>query len=350
MDIRVGVLGPVSVTVDDVRLPLRHKEAAILGTLALRAGSVLSADLLAEAVWGRADGDLRSAVQVQVSRLRRALGSASGIVRTSGHGYRLELPFENIDAIQFEAGCTRAREAAAMGDLVEALSTAKQALALWQGHVLDGGGEGWAALETLRLEESRLLAEEIWAEALLVLEPRRAAIELEPLARAEPLRERRWWLLATALGRSARQADALRALDRARRVLRDELGVEPGPELVTLERRLLDADPAAMSAPASARQVLPVPISRFIGRGAELDELVAVCRAHRLVTLTGTGGTGKSRLALALAERLAPSRLGGVWLVELDQVDEERSVADLVASRVAPLGEGRDPRGAPPMR
>ena len=177
------------------------------------------------------------------------------------------------------------------------------------------------------------------------VDPARAAIDLGLLADAEPLHERRWWLLASALAGCGRQADALRTLDRAREILRDELGVDLGPELATLERQLLDQDPALLGPdrPVRPRGWLPSPLSSFVGRGPELQELFDLCTAARLVTLTGTGGIGKTRLGLELAERLAPARGGGTWWVELDRLIDPDEVMGAVAAVVAGEFEGAEP-------
>jgi DNA-binding SARP family transcriptional activator len=298
----VSLLGPVSVAVDGAPVALRAKEAAVIATLALRPGMTVLTEELADAVWGGREDDPRAAVQVQVSRLRKALGPAAGLLATVAGGYRLDVEPVSVDAGGFEADASRARAALQAGRHREAFQAADAALGRWRGQALGGMAEGWAAAEARRLEEGRLLAAEDRAEALAVLDPARAARDLEPLAVGEPLRERRWALLAGALAASGRQADALRALARARAVLRDALGVDPGPELADLERRLLDQDPEVLVASrwqAKRRGWLPAPVSSFVGRQEELEELDAACATARLVTLTGTGGTGKTRLALA---------------------------------------------------
>jgi DNA-binding SARP family transcriptional activator len=258
----VAVLGPVVASMDGAPVALRPKEAAVLAGLALQPGVTVPARRLAEAVWGPSDEDLRPAIQVQVSRLRRALGAAAGRVVTVPGGYRFDIEPESVDAGVFAAGAAQARAALSGGRHHEALSAAGEALALWRGPALGGSAEGWAASEARRLDESRLLAEEDRAEALTAFDPSRAAIDLGLLAEAEPLHERRWWLLASALAGCGRQADALRTLDRAREILRDELGVDPGPELATLERQLLDQDPAVLglARPVRQRGWLPSPV------------------------------------------------------------------------------------------
>ena len=152
-------------------------------------------------------------------------------------------------------------------------------------------------------------------------------------------------MLAYALARSGRQADALRALARARSVLVAELGVDPGPDLAALERRLLDQDPTLLGAPQplKRRGWLPAPISSFVGRAPELRELVGLCDVSRLITLTGTGGTGKTRLGLTLAEVLAAGRPGGAWLVELDRFTDGQEVLAAIAATVAAEHEGAEP-------
>jgi predicted ATPase/DNA-binding SARP family transcriptional activator len=343
--VSVAVLGPVVLTVNGAPVSLRPREAAVLAALALQPGTDVSAERLADAVWGPSDEVLRPAVQVQVSRLRRALGPAADLLVTVPGGYRFDIEPMSVDAGVFAAEVARARAALSGGRHHETLTAATKGLTLWRGPALGGSAEGWAAAEAGRLEESRLLAEEDRAEALTAFDPARAAIDLEPLADNEPLHERRWWLLASALAGCGRQGDALRALDRARDILREELGVSPGPELVALERQLLDQDPAVLGSerPMRRRGWLPTPISSFVGRGHELDDLTNLCASARLITLTGTGGIGKTRLSLELAQRLVPTRRGGAWWIELDRLNDPDEVLGAVAASVAAEYEGAEP-------
>ena len=183
----VAVLGPVGATVDGAGVALRPKEAAVLAALALLRGTTVPVERLADAVWGATDEDLRPAVQVQISRLRRALGPASGLLVTTPAGYRLDVASTDVDAVAFSAAAARARVALSNDRHDEALTAAREALALWRGEALGGAAEGWMAAAARVLEEGRLLVEEDHAEALAALDAARASIDLEPLAAAEPL-------------------------------------------------------------------------------------------------------------------------------------------------------------------
>ena len=169
---------------------------------------------------------------------------------------------------------------------------------MWRGPALAGMGEVEAlAREAARLEELRLAAVEARIEADIGLGLHAEVTgELEALAGEHPLRERLWRLLVLALYRAERQADALAAYRRAREMLAGELGLEPGEELRRLEQAVLRQEVPA--APPPARGNLPAPLTSFVGREQELARVAELLGRARLVTLTGTGGTGKTRLAL----------------------------------------------------
>src|SRR6185503_10966277 len=157
-------------------------------------------------------------------------------------------------------------------------------------------------------------------------------------------RERLWGQLMLALYRCGRQADALEAFQEARRVLADELGLEPGPELRGLQEAILVHDPsiAAASAVHRRRGNLPAPSTSFVGREHELDQISGLLRGHRVVTLTGPPGVGKSRLALETARSLEQEFAEGVWLVEFARA----GVAD---DAVRVLAHVVDVRGSDPL-
>jgi hypothetical protein len=191
---------------------------------------------------------------------------------------------------------------------------------------------GALASEALRLDELRSVALEERIEADLALGRHSELVpELRALVQEQPLRERLWRQLVLALYRSGQQADALAAYGDARALLDRELGLEPGPELKELERAILrqEVEPVA---PAELRHNLPAALASFVGRDRELAEVEQLLRERRLVTLTGLGGTGKTRLALEIARRQVDAWTDGVWLVDLTELGEESLVPGAVAA------------------
>ena len=210
------------------------------------------------------------------------------------------------------------REALARGAAGLAADRLRAGLALWRGPALADVGEGGVlALEARRLDELRLTCLEERIEAELSLGQHDALVpELERLVAGEPLRERFWRQLVTALYRCDRQADALAAYRRARTLLSEELGLDPSEELQALERAVLRHE-LARPVPALDRHNLPARLSSIIGREQELTELHRLLSEHRLLTLTGVGGAGKTRLALEVAASQVGAWTGGVWLVDM---------------------------------
>lgn len=331
------ILGPLEVRRGSEVLPLGGpRQRALLAMLLIHAGRVVSTDELIGAVWGdeAAEGALRT-LQVHVSNIRRALGLAGETdcrLVTRSPGYVLEIPPAAVDAVRF---CDMLDEAEELAAEARA-ALLGQALEFWRGGALsDFAYAEFARAEIARLDEQRWRAVEMRAAALLELGHHEQLIpELESSVVDEPGRERLWASLMTALYRSGRQTDALDAFRRAREELVDRYGVEPGEELRALERQILLQDEGlALSADAPAPVVLPTPLTPLVGREAELTELVALIarRRSRLVTLTGTGGIGKSRLAVEAARAAARLYPGGVWLVPLAGVSDPARVPDAIA-------------------
>jgi DNA-binding SARP family transcriptional activator/class 3 adenylate cyclase len=237
------ILGPLEVRGDDDR-PLElggRKQRALLAVLLLHANRVLSSDSLVEALWGESPpGTAATALQGYVSQLRKTFAPAQAIV-TRAPGYMIELREDELDLNRFE----RLLEEARSSDVASAAAHLRKALALWRGRALgDLADEPFARSEALRLEELRLVALEERIEADLVLGRHAALVgELEAYVAQEPLRERPRGLLMLALYRSGRQAEALAAYREARRVLVDELGIEPSRGLQELEQAILRQDP-----------------------------------------------------------------------------------------------------------
>ena len=221
------------------------------------------------------------------------------------------------------------------GEAAAAAGYFRQALGLWRGRALADVGEVEPlAREAARLEELRLVVVEGRIEADIGLGLQAEVTgELEGLAGQYPLRERLWRLLVLALYRAGRQADALAAYRRARDLLALELGLEPGEDLQRLEQAVLRHE---VPAPPPPRQHnLPAPLTSFLGREQDLARVEKLLAEARLVTLTGTGGTGKTRLAMEAGARLVGRFRDGVWLAELAGVTEPALVA---AQVMAALG------------
>ena len=240
------VLGPLEVGSDETSLPLGSgKERALLAILILNANQTVARDRLVDDLWGeRAPESAAKAVQTYVSRLRKRL--PAGILRTRPPGYVLELEPEQLDLHRFERLLAAGQGALADGSVELASASLREALALWRGPALvEFSSAPFAQGEAARLEELRLLAVEARIDADLGLGRHADLVwELESLVAHHPLRERFRAQLMTALYRSGRQAEALAAYQDARRVLVDELGIEPGRGLRELEQAILRQDPA----------------------------------------------------------------------------------------------------------
>jgi predicted ATPase/DNA-binding SARP family transcriptional activator len=320
------LLGPVEVVGEGGAVALGGpKQRALLAELLLRRGSAVPRERLVDALWGdRPPASAISSLQVYVHGLRRAVGADR--LETRGNAYRVRVDPDEFDVARFERLLAEARDAPP-AHAEELLATA---LGLWRGDALADLGDSPVRAAASTLEDLRLQALELRADARLELgEHRELVPELEELVAAEPYRERLREQLVLALYRSGRQQDALAAYQDARRAL-DELGVEPGPALRELERAVLRHDPAlAPEARAGAPRLrLPAAPTALVGRRLEVAAVEAILRRDevRLVTLTGPGGTGKTRLALAVAEHLAPEVRGGAAFVDLSSIHDAELV------------------------
>ena len=345
-DVDVKLLGPLDVQVAGDQVQFEgSKQRALFTVLALQAPEPVPVDALVEALWAdRPPGDGVQALQKQVSRLRHRLGPDAPLQRSAA-GYTLGIERDAVDARRFEELLRRARVALGEDRPGAARADLEAALALWRGPALaDHRFEQFAQLEIARLEELRMEAiEERMAAELAGGGHGDLAGELSSLVAVHPLRERLRGHLMLALYRSGRQAEALEVMREGRRMLVDELGIEPGPELRRLEQMILAHDPelaaapepVAPAAPAApvAPAALPAPTGPLIGRDGELAEItdVLVRRQTRLLTLVGPGGVGKTRLAIEAGRDVAERFGGRAVHVDLEGVED----AGLLASEAA---------------
>ena len=344
-----SLLGPLSLTHDGEPAPLGgQKRRALLAALLLEANRVVSRDRLIDSLWGDDPPDTaRNTIQVYVSQLRKLL--PEGALETAPPGYRLVVDPGTVDLFEFVRLSEEGRSALASGNAGGAAESLRAALALWRGAPLaDLAWEPFAQAEIVRLEELRVAAFEDRIDADLALGRHGQVVpELELLVAEHPLRERLRAQLMLALYRAGRQSDALAVYQRARKTLVDELGIEPGESLRRLERAILAHDPSLnvpQPGPASPRRV-PTPPNPLLGRERELAALADLVRREdtRLVTLTGIGGIGKTRLALELVRRLAPEFAGGSAVALLATLQDPALVARAMLEALELPESGRDP-------
>ncbi len=343
---RFRILGPLEV--DGAAEIGGPKQRAVLARLLLGRG-VVTTEQLVEDVWqgARSDSAARS-VQVYVSELRRALGGDVQI-RAEAGGYRLELGADELDARRFEQLLGEGRRLLSAGQPDGASAALGDALLLWRGAALaDFAYADWAQGEIARLEELRLEAIEERIEAELALGLHDVVVaELEALVTEQPYRERLRRQLMLALYRAGRQADALSAYRETRSALSEELGLEPSSELRELEAAILRQEASLLVEPAElrARRHLPAPATPLVGRQREVRELAALLRdGTRLVTLTGPGGTGKTRLAIQAAHDVADRFADGVFFVGLSALRDPELVPIQIATALGV--EDADPQTA----
>jgi predicted ATPase/DNA-binding SARP family transcriptional activator len=333
-----GVLGPLEVVDRGNVLSLgKPKQRALLAVLLLNAGTTVSVDDLIEELWPeRVLASARHNLEVYVSGLRKALGA--GVIKTRPPGYALCVEPEQIDRTRFERLSEVGRAALAAGRPDEAAAAFRQALELWRGNALEDVNAGVCVDSARRrLDELRIVATENRIDADLGLgRHAELATELETLLTVHPYRERLHGQLMLALYRSGQQAASLEAFQRARRTLGDDLGLEPSPALQRIQHAILCQDAHLDFVRTTARTRPPAARTRFIGREGELRDLrgLLLDGDARLVTLTGVGGIGKTRLATELADTLVDEFSSGAALVELGTLDSPTQVADAVAAEL----------------
>lgn len=333
--LRIGVLGPLEVAVDGTAVDLGGpKQRAVLGVLVALAPDAVLVERIVDEVWGSAGpaNPLRS-LQVYVSSLRSALGPYGDRVLTEARSYRLDLTGVEVDALRFQE---LVDAALAEPDPAVALAQVDEALELWRGDAWQGLDVPVVLPRAVALAERRLTAAAARARALLALGRHREAVPwLEHLLHDHPLHEELRGHLMLALHRSNRQTDALAVYAAGRQVKAEETGLDPGPDLQRLQAAILADDPALRveDVELRTRRHLPAQVTQLVGRDAEIQELVSQLRdpGNRLLTVTGAGGIGKTRVGIEVAHRLAADHPDGVWFVGLDTLRDPRLVARAVA-------------------
>jgi DNA-binding SARP family transcriptional activator len=340
---RFGILGPVQVVDGYGReIVLRSRtQRALLAALLIRANEVVSTDRLIDELWGeQPPASAAKALQVHVSRLRRALGSdgaeTTALVTHAG-GYLLRVAADELDSTEFERLVEAGKRLIAEDGPREAADRIREALDLWRGPVLaDVTSAEFAQAEIRRLEELRLSAVIARIDAELALGAGAELVgDLEQLVIAEPFQERVRGQLMRALYQAGRQADALELYRQTSELLRDELGLEPSRELQEIERSILQHDATLQPvspADTAPRANLPQPATAFVGRAAELAEVTEMLKHGdvRLITLTGAGGSGKTRLALRVAEVCASEYTDGVWFVDFSDISDPELIPSTI--------------------
>lgn len=349
---RILVLGPMLVWTQGREVTVSaRRQRAVLSFLAVSSGEAVSADRILDAVWG---DDLPAtgvrAVAFHISRLRALLAAAedgsASLIETSAGGYRLRIPSSAIDCHRFHDAVETARHDLS-SDPQRCERRLVGALSLWRGRPFaDLAEEPFVDGEVRRLERARSVARRTLVEARMAMGRHGDVIaDLFGMVDEEPLDEGLVRLLMIALQRNHRPADGLRVYGELRIRLGNELGIEPSPDLEQIQRQLLGATADVVVEPVAAPAIdVPVGLTSFVGRRAEIDGLSELIDTSRVVTLCGFGGLGKTRLAQEVARAVVDRFDDGVWFVDLTHATSPADLADTVLSAAGlRASDQRDP-------
>ena len=337
-DLEFRLLGPIDVIADGRSVvPASARQRDLLTLLLLDANIAVSSDRLIDRLWqGEPPATASSALQTYIAKLRVILdGRPAGRITTVSGGYRLDVEVAAIDVNRFEDLTHRGCNALRSGSARTAAEALHSAMGLWRGEALaDVRHLDGVRTEVTRLEELRSHALGALIDTELALGNHLEMIpQLEKLVEEDPLAERHWAQLMLALYRGGRQSDALRAYQQVSQILGEELGIEPGPELYTLEERILLHDPslALPTGTPTTLTNLERAVTSFVGRKREIERLIELVESRPLTTLTGPGGAGKTRLAREIGEQSLHSFADGVWFVDLSSIRDEEQVPYTIA-------------------
>ncbi|MDX1878278.1 BTAD domain-containing putative transcriptional regulator [Mycolicibacterium sp. 141076] len=350
MAVEFRVLGDVEVLVDDRRLDVGHaRQRCVLVALLVDVNRPVSSDQLIDRVWAdEPPHKARNALAAYISRLRQLFSETDGVQIVRGPaGYALQADPRTVDVHLFRDTLGRARTAP---NPAEAAGLFDTALRLWRGEPFATIDTPWANEVRGSLEAERFSA---------VLDRNDAALgagrhgeflnELTTTLQAHPLDERVAGQLMLAQYRCGRQAAALKTYRAMRERLVEELGVDPSPALQAVQQQILDGDPArpvqhhAAAAPAAAEPVVPRRVTRLVGRDDDVRRVISAFDDGPVVTLTGVGGVGKTRLALETAAREERNFVDGVWVCELAPLSDGSAIGRAVAAALrVQAGYGQD--------
>jgi predicted ATPase/DNA-binding winged helix-turn-helix (wHTH) protein len=353
-DVQVHDLGSLWVESGGLPLALKGRRmTAALSALLVDLGEKVRTEALIEAVWDDEPSPrVSAALDTLMWRLRRVLDpdrsvrAPSTVLRTEQHGYRLTISGESVDSRVLSEAAGLVAGSDGTLDPIAVLEVTASALALWRGRPYDDVDDnGWLPTTRARLSEQHLALEQGRVAALLeVGQPERAVAELVPLLAERPFAEQLWAQRILGLHRCGRSSAALEAYAEVRRLLERELGLDPGPDLQRLHQQVLRHD-EALAGPSRARAtrgIVRIPHHRtsLVGRSGDIHAVDELLQYHRLVSITGPVGCGKTRLAAATAQQLRPRFPDGIYFVDLSDVADGSAVAERVQETLGTEGDG----------
>ncbi|WP_146231763.1 AfsR/SARP family transcriptional regulator [Lentzea atacamensis] len=342
-----GILGPIQARDSGVRLELGGvRGQKVLAALLLAPNRVVPLTQLVDVVWdGEPPSTGKHQIQKSVGDLRSALG-VPGLIVTDGPGYRIALGSATLDVLTFERHVATAQTV----EPAEAVRLLRTALSLWRGPALAGLDGQVLRVEAERLDERRIaVAQQCFGLQLELGQHEQVITELSALVAANPFREQLVEQLMLALYRSNRQADALELYDRTRRLLADELGVDPGRSLRAAHQAILNQDSESTHVSPKAPAQLPADLARFTGRESYLDALDAGLSASTVVitSIAGTAGVGKTALAVHWAHRVRDKFPDGQLYLNLRGYDDAPATTPAEALTQLMRGLGVEPDQIP---